>query len=128
LEAVREAARQIDNKARERHGQADRLRSLYFLGCEADEKLADRLAVHKRDGQPPAEVLPLPFALGNAWDRDKVLAVFAKGGRVAFEAVPPVGRQLKGPMPTSAIEVVRALVAALATPADEYPFPFYRVT
>jgi hypothetical protein len=24
-------------------------------------------------------------------------------------------------------QMVRALVAALATPADDYPFPFYRV-
>jgi hypothetical protein len=47
---------------------------------------------------------------------------------VSFDPVPPVGRQLKGPVPTSAIEMARALVAALATPADEYPFPFYRVS
>jgi hypothetical protein len=64
LEAVREAARRVDTKARERHGEPDRLRTIFFLGFELDEKLGDRLAAHKRAALLPADVLPLPFALG----------------------------------------------------------------
>jgi hypothetical protein len=48
LEAVREAARQTDANARQRHGDPDRLRTIFFLGFEADETLSDRLAAHKR--------------------------------------------------------------------------------
>ena len=46
LEAIRETARQTDTKARERHGEPDRLRTIFFLGFEAHEKLSDRLAAH----------------------------------------------------------------------------------
>jgi hypothetical protein len=127
LEAVREAARQTDTKARERHGEPDRLRTIFFLGFEVDEKLSDRLAAHKRASGPPTEALPLPFALGGQWSQDKVLAAFTAGGTAAFSPVPPVGRQLKGSPPAGANDLVRQLVAALVPPADAYPLPFFRV-
>jgi hypothetical protein len=38
LALAREAARRVDAKARSRHGDADALRSIYFLGFEIDEK------------------------------------------------------------------------------------------
>jgi len=127
LEAVREAARQTDTKARERHGEPDRLRTIFFLGFEADEKLSDRLAAHKRASTPPTEALPLPFALGGEWSQEKALAAFTATGTAAFSPVPPVGRQLKGALPVSANDLVRQLVAALVPPADVYPLPFFRV-
>jgi hypothetical protein len=127
LEAVREAARQTDTKARERHAEPDRLRTIFFLGFEVDERLSDRLASHKRASSPPTEALPLPFALGGQWSQDKVLAAFTAGGSAAFSPVPPVGRQLKGAQPASASDLVRQLVAALVPLADAYPLPFFRV-
>jgi hypothetical protein len=127
LEAVREAARQTDAKARERHGEPDRLRTIFFLGFEVDEKVSDRLAAHKRASRPPAESLPLPFPLDGQWSQDKALAAFSPGKPPAFSAVPPVGRQLKGDPPASANDLVRQLVAALVPPADAYPLPFFRV-
>ena len=36
----------------------DRLRSLFSLGFAVDEQLADRLAHHKRSGEPPEVSLP----------------------------------------------------------------------
>jgi hypothetical protein len=127
LEAVREAARQTDAKARERHGEPDRLRTIFFLGFEVDEKLSDRLAAHKRASNPPTESLPLPFALDGKWSKDKALAAFCPGKPPAFSAVPPVGRQLKGASPDHPNDLVRQLVAALVPPADAYPLPFFRV-
>ena len=126
LEAVREAARQTDSVARGRHGEPDRLRTIFFLGFEVDEKLADRLAAHKRAGAAPTEVLPLPFALGSEFSRDKLLTAFHTGTSASFEAVPPVGRQLRGAASASADELVRRLVAALLPLADAYPLPFFR--
>ena len=111
LEAVREAARQTDTKARERHGEPDRLRTIFFLGFEVDEKVGDRLATHKRASTPPTEALPLPFALGGHWSQEKALAAFAAGGISAFSPVPPVGRQLRGAPPASANDLVRQQVA-----------------
>jgi hypothetical protein len=127
LEAVREAARRVDAKARERHGEPDRLRTIFFLGFELDEKLGDRLAAHKRGARPPVEILPLPFALGGEFPRESVIAALAPAGAPAFEKVPPVGRQLKGQAPGAAAALVRALAAALVPPADEYPMPFFRM-
>jgi hypothetical protein len=126
LEAVREAARRVDTKARERHGEPDRLRTIFFLGFELDEKLGDQLAAHKRAGLPPADVLPLPFPLGATFSRDGVIAALAPNGAPPFEKVPPVGRQLKGTPPVAPSDLVRALAAALVPPADEYPMPFFR--
>jgi hypothetical protein len=55
LEAVREAARRTDAKARSRMGNPDAVRSLFFLGFDLDEPLNDRLAALKREGKSPAE-------------------------------------------------------------------------
>jgi len=125
LEAVREAARRTDARARERHGQPDLLRTIFFLGFEADEKLGDRLALHKRDPREPSQVLPLPFPLGAAFDRTRVLATLAPTGPPPYEKVPPVGRQVKGPTPATWNALARTLAAALVPPADEYPMPFF---
>src|SRR4029077_18823864 len=63
LEAVREAARRIDAKARAKMAEPDRMRSISFLGFEVDEQLSDRLAAHKRSGKKPADALPLSLPL-----------------------------------------------------------------
>lgn len=127
LEAVREAARQTDARARERHGEPDRLRTIFFLGFEADEKLSDRLAMHKRLGRPPSEATPLPWELGAGWSKDKTVAALCPGKPPTFSPVPPVGRQLKGAPPAGGADLVRQLVAALVPLADPYPLPFFRV-
>lgn len=126
LELIREAARRVDARARGKHGDPDKLRTIFFLGFELDEKIADRLSELKRQGKAPEEVLPLPFKLGAEFKQDEVAAELAKAGKVAFDKVPPVGRQLKGGIPSSAAEMVRKLAAALLPVADEYPLPFFK--
>jgi hypothetical protein len=58
LEVAREAARRTDAAARAKDANPDRLRSLFSLGFAVDEQLADRLALHKRSGEPPEVSLP----------------------------------------------------------------------
>lgn len=127
LELVREAARRVDARARGKHGDPDRLRTLFFLGFELDEKIADRLSELKRQGRPPQEALPLPLKLGAGFDRDEVIKVLSDGAKVSFEKVPPVGRQVKGAIAESPFELVQKLAAALVPIADEYPLPFFKV-
>lgn len=127
LQLVREAARQVDARARGRHGDPDKLRTIFFLGFELDEQVADRLAELKRQGRAPEEVLPLPFRLEAEFDRERVVAVLSRAGEVSFEVVPPVGRQVKGPAPTAAQEMVQTLAAALLPIAEGYPLPFFKV-
>jgi hypothetical protein len=127
LELVREAARRVDAKARGKHGDPDKLRSIFFLGFELDEKLAARLSELKRQGKPPDEVLPLPLELAAKFDREKVLEFLSKAGKVTFDKVPPVGRHIKGAAPTSPQTMVEKLAGALVPLVDEYPLPFFKV-
>jgi hypothetical protein len=126
LELVREAARRVDARARGRHGDPDKLRSIFFLGFEVDEKVTDRLAELKRQGRPPEEALPLPFKLGSEFAKEQVVEALSVAGKVAFEKVPPAGRQLKGAAPESPHELVQKLAAALVPIAPEYPLPFFQ--
>jgi hypothetical protein len=127
LELVREAARRVDAKARGKHGEPDKLRSLFFLGFELDEKVSDRLAELKRAGKAPEDVLPLPLRLNADFTPNKVTEILTKLGKVAFDKVPPVGRQLKGVVPNSPEVMAQNLVAALVPVVEEYPLPFYKV-
>lgn len=125
LEAVREAARRVDAKARATMADPDKMRTLFFLGFELDEQLGDRLAAHKRSGLPPAEVLPFALPLTAEFPKDK-LASALQGGDVAFATVPN-GRQLKGKRPDAPDALVKRLAAALVPFADQYPLPFFKL-
>lgn len=124
LEVAREAARRIDAAARRRDANPDRLHSLFFLGFELDEQLADRLAHHKRSGKTPAEALPELGALMPTWDRD-VFAAWAKRGTAPRTANEPTGRRLTS-VPDDPVEIARRLVHALFPLTDSYPCPHVR--
>jgi len=125
LEAVREAARRTDAKARGKMADPDRMRTLFFLGFELDEQIADRLAAHKRSGRAPGDVLPLPLLLGADFSPDKLTAAL-HAAEAAFDVVPG-GRQLKGNTPPAADDLVKRLAAALVPFADHYPLPFFKL-
>jgi hypothetical protein len=124
LEAVREAARRTDAKARGKMADPDKMRSLYFLGFEVDEQLGDRLAAHKRSGKKPAEALPLRLPLTAEFSKDKLVATLQ--GDVRFTTVPN-GRQLSGQRPEAPDALVRRLAAALVPLAEQYPLPFFKL-
>lgn len=125
LEAVREAARRVDAKARAKMADPDKMRTLFFLGFEADEQLGDRLAAHKRSGRSPADALPLTLPLTADFSKDK-LASTLQGGDVAFTTVPN-GRQMKGKVPDAPDALVKRLAAALVPFAEQYPLPFFKL-
>jgi hypothetical protein len=125
LEAVREAARRVDAKARGKMADPDKLRTLYFLGFELDEQLGDRLAVHKRSGRKPLDSLPFSLPPKDNFSKEK-LAAALHGGDVPFNTVPN-GRELKGARPEAPDALVKRLAAALVPFADQYPLPFYKL-
>lgn len=125
LEAVREAGRRIDAKARSKMADPDKMRTLFFLGFELDEQLGDRLSALKRAGRPPSEALHLPLPLKADFSKDNLIATL-QGGDAAFTLVPG-GRQLKGARPDAPEAMVRRLAAALVPLADQYPLPFYKL-
>ncbi len=125
FEAAREAARRVDEKARRRMADPDAVRTLFFLGFDLDEALADRLAALKRDGKTPAEVLPFPFA-PTAFSREALAAALTQPGAEPHTVVPG-GRQLRGTAPTEPEILARRLAAGLVPLGDQYPLPFFKV-
>lgn len=126
LEAVRQAAIQTDNRLRQQQvNEADQIRTLFFWGFEVDEQLDDRLRAHKQSQAVLSESLPLPFELSEAFSRENFETEIASN--VAFE-VTTNGRQLNDEMPSSPVQCVKQLAAALISPVPEqYPMPFYRL-
>ncbi len=124
LEAAHEAARRTDAKARSKMADPDKMRTIYFLGFEVDERLGDRLRALKTAGRPPAEALPLRLPVTADFDKAKLGA--ALGGDAQFTVVPG-GRQLKGKRPDAPEATVARLAAALVPLADAYPLPFYKL-
>ena len=125
LEAVREAARRVDAKARAKMADPDKMRTLFFLGFELDEQLGDRLAAHKRSRWAPADALSLPVPLTADFSKDKLVSAL-QGGDAVFATVPN-GRQLKGARPDAPDALVRRLAAALVPFAEHYPLPFFKL-
>lgn len=125
LEAVREAARRVDAKARGKMADPDKMRTLFFLGFELDEQLGDRLAAHKRSGRRPADALPVTVPLTAEFSKEKLVSSL-QGDDVAFTTVPN-GRQMKGELPDAPDALVKRLAAALVPFADQYPLPFYKL-
>jgi hypothetical protein len=126
LEAVREAARRVDEQARKRSADPDAVRTLFFFGYELDERLAERLVELKRAGVSPADALPLPIPLSDFKTETFSAALKGEGKGPSFE-VTPGGRHAKGSMPVQPDQLVRHLAAALLPLSDAYPAPFYRV-
>lgn len=125
LQAVLEAARRVDAKARARMVAPDGVRSLFFLGFELDERLADRLASLKRGQRAPHEALTFGVDLRADFSTEK-LVVALRREKPRVEPAPG-GLELKGAPPEGADEVVRNLAAALVRLQKEYPLPFYRL-
>jgi hypothetical protein len=124
LEAAREAARRTDERLRQQLSDPDRLRTLYFLGFEHDEHLAERLAALKKSGVPPARALGL--SIEGRLDRDQLAATLTRGVDGAHTVVPG-GRQLKGAVPEAPEVLAARLAAALVPWFDSYPLPYARV-
>jgi hypothetical protein len=125
VEAVREAARRVDAKARGKMADPDKMRTLFFLGFELDEQLGDRFAAHKRGGHAPEKVLRLAIPLTADFSKEQLEAAL-QGGDVAFTKVPNA-RQMKGALPASPEALVKRLAAALVPLIDQYPLPFFKL-
>jgi hypothetical protein len=127
LEAVREAARRADEKARGRMARPDAMRTLFFLGFEVDEQVGDRLAALKRGGRAPEAALPLRLPLAADFSKEALAGVLrGQEGEVPF-AIVPGGRQVKGERPEAPDALVRRLASALVPWAEQYPLPFFKV-
>jgi len=127
LEAVREAARRVDERTRLRSAAADRAITIFHLGFDLDEQLGERLAGHKRSGVTPGDALTQQHAIARDFDA----ASFERWCRelappAKTESTPDGGRRLLS-APAAPAELVRALVSSLVPFTSEYPMPHVRM-
>ena len=127
LEAVRKAALQVDKEARRGLAQPDHVRTLFFWGFAIDEQLSEQLALHKRSGKAPLDVLPFPLSLEETFVRADLEEALRLPGRDVPYKVVPGGRELTGTVPDAPELCARYFAAALLPLADSYPTPFLRV-
>jgi hypothetical protein len=127
LEAVRQVAVQKDQQIRLGMAQPDQVRTLFFLGFELDERFADRMISHKRNGELPQKVLPLPIDLKEQFSKPGFEAALQVPGQKIDFQVSPAGRELEGKMPEAPELWIRNLATALLPLSDRYPMPFYRL-
>ena len=127
LEALREAARRVDERTRLQSAVPDRTVTLYRFGFELDARLRERLTAHKRAGTPPADVLGKFWAVADRYDAT-AFATWCKGlaPRPKTEDAPNAGRRLAAP-PAGPLALARALVSSLVPLTSEYPMPHARV-
>ena len=119
LEAVREAARLADQKARQRLADPDSARTLYFWGFELDELLSDRIRERKMALDPAPEQ--------GDFNREQLEREFKALAPEAGFNVQASGRQIRGGKPEDQVEAARILVACLTPFAEAYPTPFFRL-
>jgi hypothetical protein len=127
LEAVRRAAVRCDREARAQRAQPDKVRTLYFWGFRLDEKLEERLAVLKQQGQTPAEVLSLSFEADSTFQQADLEESLRAACTESKTRVVPGGREVVGEIPGALADQARRLAAALLPFPDEYPAPFFQL-
>ena len=126
LQAVREAARRVDAKARKAMDAPDEIRTLFHLGFRLDERLSERLAKYKCSGFAPHKALPGLFDFGAVFNRDLLANWLIAGAEGVEYQVVPGGRELQGDIPAEMDALVTYLAAALVPLPDQYPMPFVR--
>ncbi len=127
LEAVRQAAIQHDQKIRQRLSQPDLANTLFFWGFAMDERLADRIGMHKRSEQLPSERLPLPMPLEGDFVRADFENALKIAGQAASYKIVPDGREMTGALSVSYGLRAHQLAAALLPLKEHYSMPFYRL-
>ena len=125
LVLVRQAARRVDEDAREKLGQGDRVWTLFRFGFVVDEQLEDRLAQHRAAGTEPAQVLGEHYVVEKPWDASEFARRLESLGRPSVEIVPG-GRKLRT-RTSSPVEAARLLAAALLPLGAEYSLPYLEV-
>ena len=125
LQGAREAARRADEELRRGLDNPDQVISLFRLGFELDERIAERFQDLKRSGRTPVQALPGLAVVSYSWHPSHFWD-WVNGHGAADVVASPVGRCLKGTPPTTLGQQVRKLVAGLAPAAEKYPLPHYR--
>jgi hypothetical protein len=122
---VREAARRVDDAARQQLAQSDRMFTLFHFGFAVDEQLSDRLAEHRQRQDQPAAVFGDGFFVGKPWSREAFEGLLSKYAKPKVQ-ITPGGRKVE-PKGAVAPELAPLLAAALLPITPKYPLPYVEV-
>lgn len=125
FEAVRAAAKRVDERERDRADDPEHLRTLYRLGFEADEQLDERLLELKRNEVPFSKAFPNVAELSSQWSKERFERWLAALGESGYSAT-ATGRRLTGRAPEDPCDKATRLTAALLPLAKKYPLPHFR--
>lgn len=125
LQGARETARRSDAELRRQDHDPDRIVSLFNFGFELDERIEERFQDLKRSGRNPHEALPGLAVLAVGWSHARFLD-WVDGHGAAEATATPIGRRIKGELPSGLDALVRKLVAGLAPATESYPLPHFR--
>jgi hypothetical protein len=120
-ELTHAAAIAVDATRREAMAGGERAITLFHLGVEVDEAVADRLRGLKMSGAGLSPLLP---AIGERFDPQTLATRLSSLADVDVEPTPS-GRRLKGETPSSPEVRAKRLAAALVPFGPEYSMPFY---
>jgi hypothetical protein len=126
LEAVRRAATQKDDAARQRLGQPDAAMTLFHWGFVLDEQLRERLSAHKRHGTDPSQALP-SLRIREPFERAEFESFLTGLCPLPETQSEPGGRRIVRPAAQSssrASELARVLVPL----TSQYPMPYWTRT
>ena len=127
LEATRKVAIQADRRKRTSLAQPDRVCTVFFWGFEIDEKLEERLLLHKQNCSQPYDVFDFPLVLKKDFEEKAFEQAVQKLNLEVKYKIVPEGREIKGEIPESIADAAKNLVSGLIPFSDKYPMPFYRV-
>jgi len=125
LALVHAAAQRVDELARGRLARGDQVWTLFHLGFDVDEQLAERLSYHRSQLHEPREVLGPRFLVGQPWSTESFTALL-EGLGAPKVSITPAGRQLDV-RATPPAEAVPLLAAALLPLAPDYPLPYIEI-
>lgn len=132
LEAVRQAAIEVDRRKRQEMVQPDEVRTIFFWGYDVDEQLNERLAFHKSSGEEPNRALSgisvNIFETSNqSFSREEFEEAIRIPNQNVEVVIVPNGREIVGDMLQGLEESAKKLAAALLPVVESYPMPFYRL-
>jgi hypothetical protein len=132
LEGAREAARRTESARFDAAlGRPDLAVSLFRLGYDVDEQLAERLLELKRSRRSPSEALPALAELlhdsPSAWSSADFLSWLNGVGVAPAFVEAPAGREVQGAAPASPRLRATKLALAAIPLASSWPCPHFRL-
>ncbi|MBV6626174.1 MAG: BREX-6 system BrxE protein [Rivularia sp. (in: Bacteria)] len=126
LEAVRQAAIEVDRRKRQEMVQPDEVRTIFFWGYDVDEQLNERLAFHKSSGEEPncalSDISVNIFETSNQpFSREEFEEVIRIPNQKVEVVIVPNGREIVGDMLQGLEESAKKLAAALLPVVESYP-------